>query len=67
MFDFRTIEAVKNTILKQIDSVKEHICYGVETESQLMYARGRLSGLETLLHDIKNLHKENEDGTIDKT
>lgn len=67
MFDFRTIEAVKNTILKQIDSVKEHICYGVETESQLMYARGRLSGLETLLQDIKNLHKENDDGTIDKT
>ena len=67
MFDFRTIEAVKNTILKQIDSVKEHICYGVETESQLMYARGRLSGLETLLQDIKNLHKEDSDGTIDKT
>lgn len=67
MFDFRTIEAVKNTILKQIDSVKEHICYGVETESQLMYARGRLSGLETLLQDIKNLHKENDDGTTDKT
>ena len=67
MFDFRTIEAIKNTILKQIDSVKQHICYGVETESQLMYARGRLSGLETLLQDIKNLHKENDDGTIDKT
>ena len=67
MFDFHTIEAIKTTILKQIDSVKEHICYGVETESQLMYARGRLSGLETLLQDIKNLHKENDDGTIDKT
>ena len=67
MFDFRTIEAIKTTKLKQIDSVKQHICYGVETESQLMYARGRLSGLETLLQDIKNLHKENDDGTIDKT
>ena len=65
MFDFHTIEAIKTTILKQIDSVKEHICYGVETESQLMYARGRLSGLETLLQDIKNLHKEDNDGTID--
>ena len=67
MFDFRTIEAIKTTILKQIDSVKQHICYGVETESQLMYARGRLSALETLLQDIKNLHKEDNDGTIDKT
>ena len=67
MLDFHTTEAIKTTILKQIDNVKEHICYGVETESQLMYARGRLSGLETLLQDIKNLHKENDDGTIDKT
>ena len=67
MFDFHTIEAIKNKITKQIEDVKEHICYGVETESQLMYARGRLSGLETLLQDIKNLHKEDNDGTIDKT
>ena len=65
MFDFHTVEAIKNKIKKQIDDVKEHICYGVETESQLMYARGRLSGLETLLQDIKNLHKENDDGTTD--
>ena len=67
MFDFHTVEAIKNKIKKQIDDVKEHICYGVETESQLMYARGRLSGLETLLQDIKNLQKEDNDGTIDKT
>tara|TARA_B100000035_G_scaffold156554_1_gene133334 strand:+ start:19 stop:216 length:198 start_codon:yes stop_codon:yes gene_type:complete len=65
MFDFHTVEAIKNKIKKQIDDVKEHICYGVETESQLMYARGRLSGLETLLQDIKNLHKEDNDGTTD--
>ena len=65
MFDFHTVEAIKNKIKKQIDDVKEHICYGVETESQLMYARGRLSGLETLLQDIKNLQKEDIDGTID--
>ena len=67
MLDHYTVEAIRNSINKQISSVKEHICYGVETESQLMYARGRLSGLETLLQDIKNLHKENDDGTIDKT
>jgi len=67
MLDHYTVEAIKNSINKQISSVKEHICYGVETESQLMYARGRLSGLETLLQDIKNLHKEDNDGTTDKT
>ena len=65
MLDHYTVEAIRNSINKQISSVKEHICYGVETESQLMYARGRLSGLETLLQDIKNLQKENNDGTID--
>ena len=65
MLDHYTVEAIRNSINKQISSVKEHICYGVETESQLMYARGRLSGLETLLQDIKNLHKEDNDGTID--
>jgi len=67
MLEHYTVEAIRNSINKQISSVKEHICYGVETESQLMYARGRLSGLETLLQDIKNLHKEDNDGTIDKT
>ena len=44
MFDFHTVEAIKDKILKQIEDVKNHICYGVETESQLMYARGRLRG-----------------------
>ena len=67
MLDPFTTEKVKLIIKKEITSTKDHICYGVETESQLMYARGRLSGLETLLQDIKNLHKENDDGTIDKT
>ena len=36
MFDFHTVEAIKNKIKKQIDDVKDHICNGVETESQLM-------------------------------
>ncbi len=67
MLDHYTVEAIRNSINKQIKDVKDHICYGVETESQLMYARGRLSGLETLLQDIINLHKEDNDGTIDKT
>ena len=67
MLDPRTREQIENIIKRNIKDVKDHICYGVETESQLMYARGRLSALETLLQDIKNLHKENDDGTIDKT
>ena len=60
-----TKEQIENVAKRQIKDVKDHICYGVETESQLMYARGRLSALETLLQDIKNLHKEDNDGTTD--
>ena len=67
MLDPRTREQIENIIKRNIKDVKDHICYGVETESQLMYARGRLSALETLLQDIKNLHKEDNDGTIDQT
>ena len=65
MLDPRTREQIENIIKRNIKDVKDHICYGVETESQLMYARGRLSALETLLQDIKNLHKEDNDRTID--
>ena len=65
--DYHTTERFKNLIKKEIDNTKDHICYGVKTESQLMYARGRLSALEALLQDIINLHKEDNDGTIDKT
>jgi len=65
MLDHRTVEQIENVIKRNIKDIKDHICYGVETESQLMYARGRLSALETLLQDIKNLHKEDNDGTID--
>ena len=67
MLDPHTRDLIENVINRNIRDVKDHICYGVETESQLMYARGRLSALETLLQDIKNLHKEDNDGTTDQT
>ena len=57
MLDPFTKDQIVNVINKQIKDVRDHICYGVETESRLMYARGRLSALETLLQDIKNLQK----------
>ena len=65
MLDFYTVDKIKSEINKKIKDTKDHICYGVESESQLMYARGRLSALEALLQDINNLHKEDNDGTID--
>ena len=67
ILDYHTKEQIVNVVNKSIKDIKDHLCYGVETESQLMYARGRLSALETLLQDIKNLQKEDNDGTTDKT
>ena len=67
ILDYGTTDLIKNEIKKKISSTKDHICDGVETESQLMYARGRLSSLEELLQDINNLQKEANDGPIDKT
>ena len=67
ILDYGTTDLIKNEIKKKISSTKDHICYGVETESQLMYARGRLSSLEELLQDINNLQKEDNDGQFDKT
>ena len=65
MLDYHTKEQIVNVINKQIKDIKDHLCYGVETVDKLMYARGRLSVLATLLQDIKNLHKEDNDGTTD--
>ena len=63
MLDYHTKEQIVNVINKQIKDIKDHLCYGVDSVDQLMYARGRLSALETLLQDIKNLQKkENDDG-----
>ena len=67
MLDYHTKEQIVNVINRAIKDIKDHLCYGVETVDQLMYARGRLSALETLLQDIKNLQKEDNYGTIDKT
>tara|TARA_A100001388_G_C28503241_1_gene372641 strand:- start:271 stop:468 length:198 start_codon:yes stop_codon:yes gene_type:complete len=65
MLDPTTIDIIKNHINKEIKSSKDHICYGVETVEQLMYARGKINAYEALLQDIKNLQKEDIDGTID--
>jgi hypothetical protein len=67
MLDYHTKEQIVNVINRQIKDIKDHLCYGVETVEKIMYARGRLSALETLLQDIKNLQKEDNDGTTDKT
>ena len=63
--DLDTLAQIKHYINKQITKTKEDLVYHVDTIDNLQYSRGKLSALETLLQDIKNLHKEDNDGTID--
>ena len=65
MLDPYTSDKIKNVIKKQVEDTRQHICYGVDSIENLQYARGRLSALEALLQDIKNLQKEDNDGTTD--
>ena len=65
MIDPFSADKIKTIINKEVANIKDHICYGVDTVEKLMYARGRLSSLEELLQDIRNLQKEDNDGRTD--
>jgi len=60
MFDPGTIKTVANYIKKRIDETKQDICYGIDTLDRLHYAKGKLSALEVLLQDLKDLLKKEE-------
>ena len=62
MLDPYTLDRVFKLINQEIETVKEHICQGVDTMEKLQYSRGRLNANEALLQDLKNLQKENIDG-----
>lgn len=57
-FDLDTLQAFRNYIKKRIEQVKEDIVYGVDSAEKLQYSRGRLSALETLLQDLKDLQNK---------
>ena len=63
MLDIGTIKTVANYIKKRIDETKQDICYGIDTLDRLHYAKGKLSALEVLLQDLKDLLKKEE--TVD--
>ncbi len=67
ILDYQTKQAIENLIKKQLEREKDHIIYGVDTIDKLMYCRGKINGLESLLQDIKSLQKEDNDGQFDKT
>jgi hypothetical protein len=59
-FDLDTLQAFRKYIKKQIEQTKEDIVYGVDSTEKLQYSRGRLSALETLLQDLKDLQNKED-------
>jgi len=58
--DLDTLQSIRHFIKKQIDRVKEDLVYHVDTIDRLSYSRGKLSALETLLQDLKDLQRNEE-------
>ena len=58
MYDIDTIQIIKNQIRKKIDENKEYITYSVDTIEKLNYARGKINALETLLQDLNDLQRK---------
>ena len=58
--DLDTVQSLKHFIKKRIDKIKEDLVYHVDTIDSLSYSRGKLSALETLLQDLKDLQRNEE-------
>jgi hypothetical protein len=63
--DLDTIAQIKHYINKQITEVKEDLVYHVDTIDNMQYSRGKLSALETLLQDLKDLQRNEENVDVD--
>ena len=60
MYDIDTISAINDLIKKEIEVVKENIIYSIDTQEGLQYARGKINALESLLQDLNDLLKKDE-------
>jgi len=58
--DWDTLQTLRHFIKKQMERVKEDLVYHVDTIDKLQYSRGKLSALEALLQDLKDLQKTEE-------
>jgi|TARA_E500000318_G_scaffold86610_1_gene83345 hypothetical protein len=66
--DIDTLQRIRHLIRKEIEKIKEHLCYGIDKEIQLHYSKGKLNGLESLLQDLKDLqNREDNVDDIDQT
>ena len=60
MISIDTVQDIKKLINKQLTLVKDDLCYGIDTLDKLHYSRGQLRALETLLQDLNDLLKKEE-------
>ena len=60
MYDIDTIQVLRSKIKDSIAKYKDDLIYGVDTIENLQYARGKINALETLLQDINDLLKKED-------
>jgi hypothetical protein len=53
--DIDTISLVQRRIKKNLQQLKDHATYSVDTMEKLQYVRGQISSLEDLQQDLKDL------------
>jgi len=52
--------SVTRLINKRLEDLKDNLVYSVDKMEQLHYIRGQIKGLESLLQDLKDLQKKQE-------
>ena len=53
--DIDTISLVQKKIKIELQKLKDHAIYGVDTMEKLQYVRGQIRSLEDLQQDLKDL------------
>jgi hypothetical protein len=53
--DIDTISLVQRKVKKNLQRLREHAIYGVDTMEKLQYVRGQIRSLEDLQQDLKDL------------
>tara|TARA_R100001086_G_scaffold46114_1_gene20391 strand:- start:20 stop:208 length:189 start_codon:yes stop_codon:yes gene_type:complete len=60
MIDIESIQYLRRKIKEDLEKYKEDLIYGVDTLENLQYARGKINALESLLQDLNDLLKKDE-------
>ena len=58
--DIYTISLIQKIIKREMDRLKDHAIYGVDTMEQLQYVRGQIKSFEDLQQEIKDLLSRTE-------